>query len=97
MYSDVEKKGYHIGLKLGLTPRQTMEAIRIYKDISTHPEWDCRRSNYTLMVDCMFMKAKEHNTGLSQETAIEITKQEFGQSTQPRPSRWREFYEKYIL
>ena len=95
--SKLDSTGYELGLLIGLKPRQVMEAIRLFNKVSTHDDWDCRRSNHSLMLDCMYITGKKYNTGITMLRVVELTKQHYGVATHPRPNRWEKFYEDNIL
>lgn len=89
--SDIDSTGYELGLLFGLKPKQVMEGIRLYYKISRHEDWDCRRSNYSLMLDCIYLTGKKYKTGITMLRALELTKEHYGVATHPRPNRWQAF------
>ena len=94
--SGLEKRlieGYQLGLLFGLSPKQAQEAIRLFEKVRTHPSWNNRRSNYALMVDCLYMMSKKHKTGITVRKVVEITKKKKGKGTQPKLNEWVSDYE----
>jgi len=89
-------EGYQLGLLFGLTPKQARHAIRTYERIRTHPSWNNRRSNYALMVDCLYMEGKNNKTGITARKVVQITKKMKGVGTQPKLNEWVDDYEVLI-
>lgn len=85
-------EGYQLGLLFGLTPVQAKRAIQIYEDIRLDDDWTNTRNNYALMVDCLYLLAKKHKTGVTALKVVEITKRQRGYGTQPMPHRWQSQY-----
>ena len=81
-------EGYQLGLLFGLTPVQAKRAIQIYEFIRLDDHWTNKRNNYALMVDCLYLLAKEHKTGITTLKVVDITKKQRGYGTQPMPHRW---------
>lgn len=92
MVDELLFEGYQIGLLFGLKPWQCNEAIRIYENIRLNPRWDSRRSNHGLLIDCLFIKAKQYKTGITVKKAVKITTDYNGVGTQPKPNQWVTHY-----
>jgi len=89
-------EGYQLGLLFGLTPKQAREAIRLFEKVRTHPSWSNKRSNYALMVDCLYMMSKRYKTGVTVRKVVDITKKMRGKGTQPKLNEWVSDYEVLI-
>tara|TARA_Y100000004_G_scaffold151933_1_gene174844 strand:- start:3232 stop:3549 length:318 start_codon:yes stop_codon:yes gene_type:complete len=85
-------EGYQLGLLFGLSPKQTMKAIRFYEKVRLDPTWTNKRSDYALLVDCLYMAAKSAKTGITVRKVVEITKRERGRGTQPKLNEWLDDY-----
>ena len=85
-------EGYQLGLLFGLSPKQTMLAIRYYEKIRLDPSWNNKRSDYALLVDCLYLVARGNKSGITVRKVIEITKKHRGKGTQPKLNEWYEDY-----
>jgi|TARA_R100001463_G_scaffold80574_1_gene135053 hypothetical protein len=87
-----ERKAYHLGLLIDLTPNQVHEALDMFYKVSRDKNWDTIRNNQCLLIDCIYIIGKKYKVGITLDTMIDLTKELYGVSTQPKPHVWRERY-----
>mgnify|MGYP003127420746 FL=1 len=82
-------RSLELALAVGLSPDEFAGASLLMREISNHPAWYAYRSPHGLMVDCIYLMAKNVGIKISAMKMIELTKTIFGVSTQPMPHKWK--------
>ena len=90
MKTDVIEMGMQLATLFDFTTAQAIEATTLYEHIALHPQWNNKRSNHALMVDCIYETGKKYECDITINKVIDATKERFGISTQPKPHIWRE-------
>ena len=58
----------------------------LFKKITEHQLWDCRRAPHALFVDCVYLVCKHKSIKMTSRDVAKKTREYFGVGTQPRPN-----------
>ena len=83
-----EKDIYALGIAFGMKPLQINKAILSYTKIRLDSNWSNQRSNKNLIIDCLYLYAKEYKSGITVKKVESITLDMLGTGTKPKPNKW---------
>ena len=85
-------RGMELAVSIGLTIDEYATARLLQTKVMKNPAWNNVRSPHGLMVDCVYLVAKNNGYNVSAVKVREKTLSIFGVGTQPRPNTWQSVF-----